>query len=102
MPNCSRCTCRHCRACSSCARRPCPGNGCNPETTGQLFGAPAATAPVLRCCCDVCGCRLVDGRRRCPFWPAFARPRWLTCAATYAAPLPNGTAMETGRSNRCG
>lgn len=55
----------------------------------QLYGGTAAAAPVYTTCCDPCVGLLeyrLDGRD--PFWPAFARPRWLSCDELY------------GRSNR--
>ena len=34
-------------------------------------------------CCDSAGCSTYSRANRDPFWPAFAKPRWLCCRELY-------------------
>lgn len=41
--------------------------------------------PICTSCCDPYnGCALYPLAKRNPFWPTFAHPRWLSCAALYS------------------
>lgn len=67
-------------------------NCCNPccvspqtGTVGEeLYGGRNTRNVVLTTCCDPgCGCREYNIADRCPFWPTFAHPRWLSCDQLY-------------------
>lgn len=52
-----------------------------PETITEELFVGTETPILVRSCCDraINGCVEYDTRARCPYWPSFARPRWLTC-----------------------
>jgi len=62
--------------------------GCkNVFTPGEeLFAKPQQL--ITQTCCDTQGCAVFRSDQRSSFWPAFARPRWLSCDELYPAP-PN-------------
>lgn len=80
------CTCRHCGrsiAASNAQNR--VVRTCANAVGDQLYnGCADEQAVVLTTCCDACGCREFRLDRRNPFWPTFARPRWLSCDALYS------------------
>lgn len=57
---------------------------CGDRIGRELYGAPVADEAITTTCSDPCtGRREYPIDQRNPFWPTFARPRWLTCEQLY-------------------
>lgn len=57
--------------------------GCNHDC-GCQNSCGCTDARKFRVCCDECGCcRKYPCQWRNPFWPEFAKPRWLCCKDLY-------------------
>ncbi len=64
---------------------PAQARECTRRTTGEeLYAGPACSVEMETCCDAYCGCREFPAAARDPFWPSFARPRWLSCEELYS------------------
>lgn len=62
-----------------------PCNGNNGGLQRELFSVSRnRVLPTSQTCCDVAGCGNAVAQTRDPFWPSFARPRWLSCSELYS------------------
>lgn len=79
--------------------------------TQQLYSCIPSDI-LVDACYDNCGCSIHPRAARCPFWPNFARPRWLCCNQLYSRSLNlsgcncannfAGTRSAAGNSCGCG
>lgn len=52
-----------------------------PETIAEEVYDGIKPSILIENCCDsrINGCAEYDTSMRCPYWPKFAHPRWLSC-----------------------